>query len=55
MSPVSDDDLPARWLQTVAAALGIDHSGLVDADATAALLDLARDAAHGVIRPAAPA
>jgi hypothetical protein len=48
------DDLPERWLQAVAAALGVERSGLVDAGTATALLDLARDAAHGVARPAAP-
>lgn len=38
-----------EWIDTVKAELGID----LDVD-TAALLDLARDAAHGVARPAAP-
>ncbi|GAA4676829.1 NTP transferase domain-containing protein [Streptomyces youssoufiensis] len=38
-----------EWIDTVKAELGID----LDVDA-AALLDLARDAAHGVARPAAP-
>lgn len=43
------DDL-ARWVEQVSAALGID-TALVDRDA---VLDLARDAAHAVARPAAP-
>ncbi|WP_431043328.1 DUF6457 domain-containing protein [Streptomyces sp. P1-3] len=38
-----------EWISAVKAELGID----LDVD-TAALLDLARDAAHGVARPAAP-
>ncbi|MFD5386497.1 NTP transferase domain-containing protein [Stenotrophomonas sp. NPDC087984] len=38
-----------EWITAVKAELGID----LDVD-TAALLDLARDAAHGVARPAAP-
>ncbi|MFC5719687.1 NTP transferase domain-containing protein [Streptomyces gamaensis] len=38
-----------EWIATAKAELGID----LDVD-TAALLDLARDAAHGVARPAAP-
>ncbi len=38
-----------EWIDTVKAELGID----LDVD-TAALLDLARAAAHGVARPAAP-
>ncbi|MBB4784071.1 NTP transferase domain-containing protein [Streptomyces rapamycinicus] len=38
-----------EWIAAVKAELGID----LDVD-TAALLDLARDAAHGVARPAAP-
>ncbi|WP_409350346.1 DUF6457 domain-containing protein [Streptomyces celluloflavus] len=38
-----------EWITAVKAELGIE----LDVD-TAALLDLARDAAHGVARPAAP-
>ncbi len=38
-----------EWISAVKAELGID----LDVD-TAGLLDLARDAAHGVARPAAP-
>jgi hypothetical protein len=38
------------WLAELAAELGVD-STLVDRDL---LLDVARDAAHGVARPAAP-
>jgi hypothetical protein len=51
---VSADDIPERWLQAVAAALGIDKTDLANPDAATAILDLARDAAHGVARPAAP-
>ena len=41
-----------RWIATAATALGLDPA---DADASRALvLDLARDVAHGVLRPAAP-
>jgi hypothetical protein len=43
------DQLDA-WITELAAALGID-AGAVDRDL---VLDLARDAAHGVARPAAP-
>jgi hypothetical protein len=39
-----------RWTETACAELGIDPSS---ADTTA-VLDLARDVAHGVARPAAP-
>jgi hypothetical protein len=39
-----------RWVDELATALGLDP-GAVDRDL---LLDLARDAAHGVARPAAP-
>ncbi len=42
------DDL-ARWVDELCAALSIDT--VVDRDL---VLDLARDAAHGVARPAAP-
>ena len=38
------------WLDEVAAELGVDP-GIIDVDA---ILDLARAAAHGVQRPAAP-
>jgi hypothetical protein len=38
------------WLAELAAELGVDSS-LVDRDL---LLDVARDAAHGIARPAAP-
>lgn len=41
------------WTQTACRELGID--GLVPADrATTLVLDLAREVAHGVARPAAP-
>lgn len=40
----------AAWVAELAAALGVDAS-VVDLDL---VLDLARDAAHGVARPAAP-
>ena len=40
----------AAWTAELSAALGLDPS-VVDTDL---LLDLARDAAHGVARPAAP-
>ncbi len=42
------DDL-SRWVDELCSALGIDTP--VDRDL---VLDLARDAAHGVARPAAP-
>lgn len=38
------------WITEVCAALGVDPS-VVDRDT---LLDLARDSAHGIARPAAP-
>ena len=47
-------DSPAeleRWRAELGAALGLDSSELPD---IALVLDLARDAAHGVARPAAP-
>jgi hypothetical protein len=50
----SPDAITSRWLRAVAGALGIDDADLTDAAAATALLDLARDAAHGVARPAAP-
>jgi len=40
------------WVETVAAALGAP--ALVEAVDVDAVLDLARDAAHAVARPAAP-
>jgi Domain of unknown function (DUF6457) len=40
------------WLSAVCAELGLD--GAVAAAMTAVVLDVARDAAHGVARPAAP-
>lgn len=46
MDPSELDD----WAQAAAAALGVT----VEAGDVAAVLDLARDAAHGVARPAAP-
>ena len=46
---MADDDLD-RWITDLCAALDLDP-GSVDRDL---LLDLARDAAHGVARPAAP-
>lgn len=45
-----------RWLQIAAqeaGAEGVDPA-LLTRDAVSVLLDLARDAAHGVARPAAP-
>jgi hypothetical protein len=41
------------WLQEAAAALGLPDLDLT-ADQQSAVLDLARAAAHGVARPAAP-
>ena len=38
-----------EWIQTIAAMLGVE----ADVD-TEAILDVARDAAHQVMRPAAP-
>jgi hypothetical protein len=44
------DDPLAGWIDQACAALGIDPA-VVERDV---ILDLARDAAHGVARPAAP-
>lgn len=44
------DDVLADWVSELAAALGIDAE-VLDREL---LLDVARDAAHGVARPAAP-
>jgi hypothetical protein len=41
------------WLVRLAEELGVDAS-VVDGDLVNLVLDLARDAAHGVARPAAP-
>ena len=45
-----------QWLVVAARAAGVPESDVtrLDADLVAAILDLARDAAHGVERPAAP-
>lgn len=43
-------DVLADWIIELAAALGVDPTS-VDRDL---LLDVARDAAHGIARPAAP-
>ena len=45
-----------RWLQTAAEAAGAEgvDPALLSPDAVTLLLNLARDAAHGVARPAAP-
>jgi hypothetical protein len=43
-------DVLAAWVAELAAALGVDAAD-VDRDL---ILDVARDAAHGVARPAAP-
>jgi hypothetical protein len=50
---MSQDTQPAeldRWARAVGEALGVD-SGVLD---VALVLDIARHAAHGVARPAAP-
>lgn len=41
-----------QWTEAVCAALGLDP--VTDPMDTAAVLELAREAAHGVLRPAAP-
>lgn len=53
--PVSEPSLPApsaldEWVARLAAELGLP-AGVVD---VVLVLDLARDAAHGIARPAAP-
>ncbi|MGW6129155.1 DUF6457 domain-containing protein [Cellulomonas sp. NPDC055163] len=56
MTPSDDTGVTApatpldSWVRALAAELGVDP-GVVD---VAALLDVARDAAHGVARPATP-
>ena len=46
----------ANWMSTAAAAAGTGEvdASLLGEEATALLLDLAREAAHNVARPAAP-
>lgn len=41
-----------EWVDTLSAQLGADYS--VDEESMHIILDLARDAAHEVLRPAAP-
>ena len=48
-APIADDTPLASWLAAAATALGVP--ALQD---PTLLLDLARDVAHGVARPAAP-
>lgn len=44
-----------EWMTTVRAELALEGDGVADLRAVQnAVLDLARDAAHGVARPAAP-
>jgi hypothetical protein len=44
-----------EWMATVRAELALEGDGVADLRAVQkAVLDLARDAAHGVARPAAP-
>jgi hypothetical protein len=45
-----------NWLSTASSAAGLDDvdGSLLGDDATTLLLDLAREAAHNVARPAAP-
>jgi hypothetical protein len=44
-----------EWMTTVRAELALDGDGVADLRVVqAVILDLARDAAHGVARPAAP-
>lgn len=50
---MSDDPKSLRtWLDELASALGVDYA--MDEDSLHILLDLARDAAHNVVRPSAP-
>lgn len=46
---MTTEQVLARWTEGLVAELGIEQ--ILDVDA---ILDLAADAAHGVIRPAAP-
>lgn len=43
-----------RWLETLAEGLGLSGDVAVEEETVHILLDLARDAAHQVARPAAP-
>ena len=45
-----------EWMESAAAALGLDlgELGAAPGEVRGQVLDLARDAAHGVARPAAP-
>lgn len=56
MSEQQDDVDLERWLTTAIEAAGIDDvdASLRSPEAVTAVLDLARHAAHGVTRPAAP-
>jgi hypothetical protein len=48
---MTTDDVLAAWTTQLADALGLPADFVLDRDV---VLDLARDAAHGVARPAAP-
>lgn len=48
---MTTDDVLAAWTTELAEALGLPDDFHLDIDV---VLDLARDAAHGVARPAAP-
>lgn len=48
---MTTDDVLAAWTAELAEALGFPEDFTLDRDV---VLDLARDAAHGVARPAAP-
>lgn len=48
---MTTDDVLAAWTTELADALGLPADFVLDRDV---VLDLARDAAHGVARPAAP-
>ncbi|MCM3522465.1 DUF6457 domain-containing protein [Curtobacterium sp. P97] len=48
---MTTDDVLAAWTAELAEALGLPQGSALDRDV---VLDLARDAAHGVARPAAP-
>ncbi|MGN7192184.1 DUF6457 domain-containing protein [Curtobacterium sp. MCBA15_004] len=48
---MTTDDVLAAWTAELVAALGFPEDFTLDRDV---VLDLARDAAHGVARPAAP-
>ncbi len=53
--PAKPDDVDLEvWLRAVFAALDLDPDGVDPSTTVPAVLDLVRDVAHGVARPAGP-